>query len=152
MEPNFAVLNMHSGFSTSAGGLAVYPLWKGGVQDALLTLDQIRATLTRRLAVAAVLPDQTLDLNEMDALEAAGLLVVEVPHGLRSSAPDAVAAFVECQVDGPEAGTSIEPAPSPSHMAAAPDADSDFVPALSDEDESALLRAINDPASDEGFA
>lgn len=171
MEHNYAAQNKRASFATSPRGLAVYPLWKGGVKDALQQFGSYRTNLTRKLAVAAVLPNQVLNLNEMDELEAAGLLVVEVPQTARDYRDEQLATFLDEQIDGPESlpvgsadgRTPLAEAQAASELniavagaagvagaigvAAAPD-----VPAheLSQEEEGALLDLINDPEADEG--
>lgn len=147
METNYAALGRHSIFATSAGGLAVYPLWKGGVADALQSFVNIRTHLTRKLGVAAVLPDQPLELNEMDALEEAGLLVVQVPHSIQDCHAEDVAAFVEKQIDAVDSLTlSSEAQPVRQDT----NASVVYGQELSTEDEHALLESINDPDADEG--
>lgn len=150
MEQNFAAQSRRASFATSAGGLFVYPLWKGGVADALQQFGSVQANVLRKLAVAAVLPEQSLDLNEMDALEEAGLLVVEVPQAARNYQLEQLAAYVEEQIDGPESITTVravaQPLGAPSSEAATPSVDQP----LSEDEETALLQSINDPDADEG--
>lgn len=154
MESNVAPLQRHATFTTAAGGLAVYPLWMGGVADALTAFKDCKAKLTRALAVAAVLPDQTLELADMDALEEAGLLIVEVPQRVKSLDGLQLAKFVEDQIDGADAAEYVVQDVSrvPSQVSSkAPVETIDAIAHPSDDQEEvALLRSLNDPDADDG--
>ena len=82
----------------STDGIAVYPLWNGKVETAIKEFSKVRNTLSRNMGVAAVLPGQLLDLNEMDLLEEHGLLVIEVPYNMKDVSAINLADFIDQQV------------------------------------------------------
>ena len=142
---NFA-RSRHANFVTTTGGLAVYPLWMGGVQDALDGFDKVRPNLPMQIGVAAMLSGHSLDLREMDALEDAGLLVLQVPPRMQTRV-DELAAFVEAQIAGIRALTAsanVQPVRQAGTSGELDDGQ------LTEDDEQALLESINDPDSDEG--
>ena len=84
-----------------------------------------------------------------DALEAAGLLVVEVPAALERESPSRIADYLNAQLAvGARATTermaglaACGPAPAPEESPA---------PELSDDEEADLLEFMNDPANQLG--
>lgn len=124
-------------FYISAGGIAVYPLWEGSVADAIEQVDEIRGRLRFGLAIVGTLPNQVLDTAQLDAMESAGLLALEIPASMANCTNSDLLAYVINEVDGADADRVVY---RQSLL--------DLV--TEEEEENELLRLINDCESDEG--
>lgn len=87
-------------FYISMGGLAVYPLWKGSVADAVFRVQSIRPQLRFGLAIVAGLPDQRIDVDQMTTMEQNGLLYIEVPQSMIDCTDSDLLCYVVKEVDG----------------------------------------------------
>jgi hypothetical protein len=119
------------------------------VQDALDGFEKVRPTLPQQyqIGVAAVLSGQSLELRDMDALEDAGLLVLQVPPYMQGRV-DKLANFVENQIADVRALMTVSADVEPVRQSSSQSESDDFQ--LTEDDELKLLESINDPDSDEG--
>lgn len=124
-------------------------LWpQGHVRDMLSHLLGARQQGYR---VATILPTQELSAEDYEALEDAGVLVVEVPEHLSQSSEASIADYLTAQLNEGATVTAARMAaigtsdPSATTTVVAPDELQ-----LSDEDEAEFLEFINDPANQLG--
>lgn len=131
----------------------VFRLWNTEVDDAVSAFAGQKAYLWSGaeppLGIAAVLPGQPLELGQLDALEAAGLLVIEVPEQLRHASTALIAQYLSDELRQLDAATSTHGQPE-----AVLAADLDDIAQgkhLGPEKQQALLDLLNQPDTVDGL-
>jgi len=124
----------------------VFRLWPGDA--ALAVLSNLSGGARKANRVAVVLPQQELSAEDYEALEVAGILVVEVPVTLAQSSDASIANYLSKRLNEGANATAAR-------RAAIGTADPPAVRRENEsrvcvEDESRLLQFINDPANQLG--
>ncbi len=122
--------------------VVVIPLWRG-VIDVLIPFLELLERGTKNpknCAVAAILPGQQLDPEMYDALEAAGLLAIEVPESLRDADCSTIIAYLDKALLDGSAATSARTATQPYG-----EAEGRGRKPLTKKEKEEFLKAINDP-------
>jgi len=129
-------------------GLNVFPMWRHSVSEAVRVFPDYlkRRGAEGRLGVAAVLHDTPLTLADFDALEAVGLLVVEVPDMFRDENDTGIGEYLSRQIGDLDAALRADSTMLPESTSVF--ADDEYWPveptASDPGSESEILKSLND--------
>jgi len=124
----------------------VFRLWPGDAAREVLSNLSGGARKANRVAV--VLAQQELSAEEYEALEDAGVLVVEVPSTLAQSSDASIADYLTCQLNDGTNATAARMTAIGNVDRSPLERDDELLRAV--DDEGKLLSFVNDPANQQG--
>lgn len=124
----------------------IFRLWSERL-DIHRLVRKLQSPVASGYRVAAMLPSQELDAEELAALESSGVLVVEVPQSLSEASEEKIAAYLTSQLSDGHRETAQRMAAMGTTDPGSPDGD-DLQ--LSGDEEADFLEFVNDPANQIG--